>query len=200
MRNRVLVLPLAALVIIALVVYRVQRERRAFPIALPAGRQLAPRFELYDQQNRLVKFERYLGRTKLAVVFFDGPAGADVDPWLRQLRDHHDAVSRAGAGVQVIAVSTATPFAIHQAEERAGGPFPFPVLTDIDPRQPIPAPVHRLWGLYDDETNTTRTGVFLVDRAGMVTTGAGGPVPVPDADAAIAALCRGEWPATQGVQ
>ena len=100
--------------------------------------------------------------------------------------------------MQVIAVSTATPFAIHQAEERAGRPFPFPVLTDIDPRQPIPAPVHRLWGLSDEETNATRPGVFLVDRTGLVTTGAGGPVPVSDAGAAIAALSRGEWPATQG--
>jgi peroxiredoxin len=194
MRNRVLVLPLAALIIAALVVYRLQRERRALPAAPIAARQLAPRFELYDQQNQLVKFERYLGRTKLVVVFFDGPRGADADPWLTLLRDHHDAVS--GAGVQVIAISTATPFAIHQAEERAERPFPFPVLTDIDPRLPVPAPVHRLWGLYDEGTQTTRTGVFLVDRAGMVTTGAGGPVPVPDADAAIAALCDGESPAT----
>jgi peroxiredoxin len=194
MRNRVLVLPLAALIIAALVVYRLQRERRALPAAPIAARQLAPRFELYDQQNQLVKFERYLGRTKLVVVFFDGPRGADADPWLTLLRDHHDAVS--GAGVQVIAISTATPFAIHQAEERAARPFPFPVLIDIDPRQPVPAPVHRLWGMYDEGTQTTRTGVFLVDRAGMVTTGAGGPVPVSDAGAAIAALCRGEWPAT----
>ena len=52
----------------------------------PARRQYSPRFALYDQSSppQIVKFERYLGRTQLVVVFFDGETGADRDPWLEQ--------------------------------------------------------------------------------------------------------------------
>ena len=81
MRKRLLILPLSALVILGLVVYRVQREAGRPPTPLarpPVERRLAPRFELYDQQNQIVKFERSLGRTRLVVVFFDGRLGADA--------------------------------------------------------------------------------------------------------------------------
>ena len=73
--------------------------------------------ELYDQKSQLVKFERYLGRTKMVVVFFDGETGADADPWLTQLRDHHDQVQ--AAGVQVIGIGLATPYANREAEKRS---------------------------------------------------------------------------------
>ncbi len=76
-------------------------------------RRLAPRVELYDQSSQLVKFERYLGRTRMVIVFFDGEKGADADPWLSQLRDHHAYVVAAGA--QVIGIGMATPYANRQA-------------------------------------------------------------------------------------
>lgn len=129
-------------------------------------RLLAPRFSLYDQHSQLVKFERYLGRTEILVVFVDDALPLDENPLLTRLRRDHAAL-QAG-GLQVVAISQATPHAIRQAEQRAGAEFPFPVLTDIDMQTPVPVPVHRLWGLADDTSPAVRSGVFHVDRRGMV--------------------------------
>lgn len=196
MRKRLLILPLSALVILGLVVYRLQREAGRPPTPLvqpPVERRLAPRFQLYDQRNQTVKFERYLGRTRLVIVFFDGRAGADADPHLVSLRNAYERV--LSAGVEVIAISRARPVENRQVEERAGVKFPFPVLTDIGEQSPAPL-VHQQWGLYDAERDTTRIGVFLVDRAGMVPWRGGHPLPVADPRRAVETLCRGEWPAT----
>ena len=195
MSRRVLVLPIAAAVIAGLTAYRLQRDPAqsgSTSQAAPAQRQLAPRFELFDQQGQLVKFERYLGRTRLLVVFFDGERGADADPYLTTLRDNIRKVERAG--VQVVGISTATRYANRQADDRGGEPFPFPLLTDIDPRQPIPAPVHQQFGLYDIESAATRTGVFLIDRAGMVAWEGDAPQPVAEPDPLIRLITRGQWP------
>ncbi len=194
MRKRLLILPLSALVILGLVIFRLQREAGRPPPSLahpPAERRLAPRFQLYDQQNQIVKFERYLGRTRLVVVFFDGRRGADADPYLPSLRDAYERVK--AAGVEVIAISRAKPVENRQAEERAGAKFPFPVLTDIGDQSPAPL-VHQMWGLYDAERDSTYTGVFLVDRAGMVPWTKGRPQPVEGAQRVVETLCRGESP------
>jgi peroxiredoxin len=194
-RYRILVLPLAALVISGLVWlgYRIQQlEQRTAQVQRPrARRQPAPRFELWDQSSppQIVKFERYLGRTQLVVVFFDGEAGADRDPWLTQLRDHHDKVQ--AAGVQVIGISTATPYANREAEKRSTE-FPFPLLSDIG--KDTPAPAHTLWGRFDPSDGTYHTGVFLVDRSGMVETDGRSYQPVADPEAVVRALCTGQWP------
>lgn len=152
-------------------------------------RRLAPRVELYDQSSQIVKFERYLGRTKMVIVFFDGEAGADADPWLTQLRDHHDQV-KAG-GVQVIGIGMATPFANRQAGERSAK-FPFPILSDIG--RDRPAPAHTAWGRFDSATASFLTGVFLVDRSGMVEIDSHGYRPVSDPEGVIKSICEGKWP------
>ena len=149
-------------------------------------RRLAPRVELYDQSSQIVKFERYLGRTKMVVVFFDGEVGADADPWLTQLRDHHDKVK--AAGVQVIGIGMATPFANRQAGERSAK-FPFPILSDIG--RDRPAPAHTAWGRFDPATASFLTGVFLVDRSGMVEIDSRGYRPVDDPQSLIRSLCEG---------
>lgn len=139
---------------------------------------MAPRFQLYDQHSQLVKFERYLGRTELLLVFFDSAEPISDNALLRRLRDVHGELETAG--LQVVAVSLATPHAVRQAEQQAGEEFPFPVLTDIDMQSPIPAPVHRLWGLADDDSPATRTGVFFVDRRGTVAYQGAYPQPLDD--------------------
>ena len=150
-----------------MIVWRYQRESHSpADSALDETRQLAPRFELYDQHSQLVKFERYLGRTELLVVFFDDAQPKDEQSLISRLKNDHAAVE--AAGLQVVAVSLATPHAIREAERRVGSPFPFPVLTDIDMHSPVPAPVHRLWGLADDNSPDVRSGTFYVDRRGMV--------------------------------
>ena len=136
-----------------------------------------------------MKFERYLGRTQIVVVFFDGELGADAYPSLTQLRDHFDQVK--SAGVQVVGISLATPYANREAEKRSKE-FPFPLLSDIG--QNNPAPAHTQWGRFDPRDGTFSTGVFLVDRSGMVEIEAGRPKPVSDPQAVIQSLCAGKWP------
>ena len=188
-------MPLAALVIgyVVWLGYRAQQmqDRVAHAQRPRARRQLAPRFELYDQSSppQIVKFERYLGRTQLVVVFFDAELGADRDPWLTLLRDHHDKVK--AAQVQVIGISTATPYANREAEKRSKE-FPFPLLSDIG--KDIPAPAHTLWGRFDPSDGALHTGVFLVDRSGMVELDDRSYKPVADPQAAVQALCEGQWP------
>ncbi|QDU38142.1 Putative peroxiredoxin [Maioricimonas rarisocia] len=188
MRPRILILPIAAIVIGGLVFWRLNREERSPSGARSVALQLAPRFELYDQSSRLVKFERYLGRTRMAVVFFDGDAGADQNALLRTLQEHHDAVEQAG--VQIIGISTATPYANRAAGERAGGEFPFPLLSDVD----LARPVHRQWGMVNLQTGEPKSGLFLVDRGGRVAAQGGEFVPVSDPDSVVAELAQGRWP------
>jgi peroxiredoxin len=160
-RQRILVLPLAAIVIASLVTFKLTRARQSFSGAeVVARRPAAPlSFLAFDSHNQLVKFERYLGRHEILLVFFDAEVGADRDPVLQRIRQHADKLQQRG--VQVVAVSTALPQHNRQAAER-GGPFPFPLLSDPEFR------IHQLWGRYDEEREQTLTGVFWIDRGGFV--------------------------------
>lgn len=194
MKPRDLILAVSLAIVLALVIYRMERpERRPAAGPHPVERQLAPRFELYDQAGQLAKLERYLGRTRIVLVFFDAETGADADPLLRQLVEHDSTLE--SAGFQVVAVSTATRYANEQAAERLGQKFPFPVLTDIDPTQPVLAPAHRMWGLFDPGTEAIRAGLFLVDRDGSVRFENGHPRPVSNPQATVEELINGSWPA-----
>ena len=61
--------------------------------------------------------------------------------------------------------------------------FPFPLLSDIG--RDAPAPAHTQWGRFDRSDGTLLTGVFLVDRSGMVELQAGKFKPVMSAAAAF---------------
>ena len=185
MKPRILILPIAALVIAGLVFWRYGWESPPQEQSALVGevRVLAPRFELYDQHSQLVKFERYLGRTALLILFFDADSAPDENVPLSLLRDHYNALN--DAGIDVVAVSPATPFAVREAERRTGRKYPFPVLTDIDQRSPVPVPVHRLWGLADDDSPAIRTGMFFVERDGSVATDNGRPRPLEKPEAFV---------------
>lgn len=160
-RRRILVLPVAAIVIASLVTFKLTREPQTFSGAGVVARRPAAllSFPAFDSHNQLVKFERYLGRHEILLVFFDGEAGADRDPILQRIRQRADKLQQRG--VQVIAVSAALPQHNRKAAER-GGPFPFLLLSDPEFR------IHQLWGRYDEERNQPLTGVFWIDRAGFV--------------------------------
>lgn len=152
----------------------------------------APRSILTDQHRHMVKLEAYLGRTKLLIVFFDGLKPAHKDPVVSRLVKDYAALM--GQGVQPIAISAASPFAITKSEEVAGKKFPFPVLMDVDPNGHTSYPAHRAWGLADHRSEELKTGVFVVDRAGLVPARGPLPRPVVDPEATIDAILRGNWP------
>lgn len=193
MKPRDLVLLISAVAILGLVLWRLNRENIRPDASQTTSdvRRLAPRFELYDQHSKLVKFERYLGRTRLAVLFI-ADAPLDEHPLFQSLASKHAAI--AAAGVQVIVVGTATPFAIREAEAQRGAEFPFPVLTDIDQKTPVPTPTHRLWGLAGDDPAAIRDGLFLIERDGTVTWNGSTPRAESDPAKAIEAMQNGEWP------
>jgi len=191
MKPRVLILPISAVIIIGMVTWRLNRDADVSLIVRTTvdERRLAPRFELYDQHSQFVKFERYLGRTRLLVVFI-ADASADKHPLVRQLCENHDAIE--DAGVQVVVVGTATPFATREAEKRRGDPFPFPVLSDVNLQTPEPTPTHRQWGLADDDPTDVQQGLFLIARDGTVAWSDSTPQPVIAPPATITKLTSGD--------
>lgn len=184
LKPRVIVLPLAALVIAGLCAWKLSRPEVAQTIPENAGtlRRPAPPFELRDQgrvlsdgttqPSRPVRLKTYLGRHRIVLVFFDNEAGADQDPVLSALREHQDAIQKDG--VIVLGISTALPQHNRQAIQRAGE-IPFPLLTDLD------GTVCSTWGVLnmrDDGAFRNRPGVFIIDRAGTVAWKGDAPLPV----------------------
>jgi peroxiredoxin len=176
-RPRHLFLPIAAVLIAGLCVYRATRP--ASPVVvIESGpqRALPPRsWELPDQDFRLVKFDRFLGRHPVVVLFFDGTKSIETDPLLVWLRDHAEAIY--DAGWRIIAISAAKPAEVRSAATRAGVAWPFPVLTDMHLRDPAPVPVHHLWSRVDRTTGEPQPALFLVDRMGYVPYEHGRPLP-----------------------
>lgn len=147
-------------------------------------------FEGLDADNRLIRLRGYLGRHRILLAFFDAKVGADKDVSLLKLRENF-ALLKA-ADVKVIAVSTALP-----QENRAamsadrGGEFPFPLVTDVDPRGVGGVlEIHRKWSRLDPETNYTLPGIFFIDRKGEVSYGRTGPIPTETVEDAIAQALR----------
>ena len=189
-RKRLLVLPVAALVIVGLCSWKLSR-----PVTdgSPGGvvvteRRQSPRFELIDQNKLLVKFERYLHRHRIVLVFFDSKQAPDQDERLAQLRD---ALPQLGRNETiVVGVSGGLP-----QENRRGSVFPFPLLTDLRQRQPgSHFLVHKQWGSYDERTGQPEFEMFLIDRKGTVAWEADKPRPIRNPTVVINALINGQDP------
>jgi len=193
--RRLLLLLAAGGLIFGLVIFReyqLAEWRETAPPVRAAPRRLAPRFEVTDHHRHFVKFERFLGRQRVVLLFFDAERGAASDPSVQALADNFDVLKRAG--IEVVAISDNTPYANQQEEKKWGREFPFPLLTDVTRNGGI-SPVHHLYGLYDSRHRKAQNGLFLVARDGTVPVGPGGkPLPVADIEATIRQLCAGEWP------
>lgn len=137
----------------------------------------APGFEALDSDSHLVRLSSWLGRHRIVVVFFDGERGADQDVNLIRLRDRYAELQ--ANDVKVVGVTSAIPQDNRAAMERAGGKFPFPLVSDFDPQSPEGTlRIHRHWGRLDPVTEKTLPGLFLIDRRGLV--GHVGSIPKPD--------------------
>lgn len=171
MDRRILVLPIAAVVILMLTLYRASRtydtpsasDHRT--VARPA-----PLFEASDSRNKRVRLARYIGRHRILLVFYDGERGADGDPLLMRIRENYDLLE--AAGIVAVGVSTALPQQNRPVIEREG--IAFPLLTDV-----APFPIHRLWGRLD-ASGQPRTGAFLIDRKGDVPWSGAAPQPLKE--------------------
>jgi peroxiredoxin len=187
MRPRILLLPLAAVVIAGLCAWRYSRPPKPVVISAETQSGYAPRgWELPDHEFNLVKFDRYLGRQPL-VVWFAGPEESlDRDPVVVELVQRYDAL--AAAGYEVLIVTVAKPAAVRKSGEMLGQSWKFPVLTDMHLRDPAPTPVHQQWGRIDAATGAPQPGLFIVDRRGYVEYLGGRPIAAENPRETIAQL------------
>ena len=184
MRNRVLILPIAAAFIVSMCAYRLRREERPTVSVPTATKRQPPTFELFNSASppTPVRLATYLGRHRMMLVFFDGLKSADRDPVLLWLSRNAERIE--DADIKVFCISGALPFqnraAIKKLQQR-GLAVPFVLLTDPPPTEGAPEMgylVHKEWGRYDKRTGRSLPGIFLLDRAGRVEWKQDGPVPV----------------------
>lgn len=172
-RPRILVLPIAAVIIGGLVTFKLTRSPQSQQDVFQSEVRSAPSFVALDLDNKLFKLERYIGRHEILLVFFDGELGADHDPQLQRVRERFAELKQRG--IQVVAISVALPQHNRQAVARSGK-FPFPLLSDPE------FLIHRQWGCYDEDEQHPQTGVFVIDRAGRVAWSGRSPRPEPSLD------------------
>jgi peroxiredoxin len=202
MDRRALILPVAAVVIAGLVIWRMQQEKirraRPRPVATLKNVRPAPSFLLTTQAGGRAKLAAYLGRTKVVLFFTGGQTPLIGNPQLAAVTAAQPGI--AGAGAQLVVVTPEPPQEVRKLQEQRGSPFPFPVLSDIDPELGIPTPAHQIWGLRTNPDAPPQSGLFLIDRAGYTEftpdkEGAPGrPAPVQNIDQTLTRLAKGEWP------
>jgi peroxiredoxin len=176
MRRIFLVIPVAAAVIAGLVLlkltrqYEPQSELQSAAVVRPV-----PLIKLYDQNSEIVRLkERYIGRTKLLIVFYDATRGPEASRLLTTLRERYSDLHATGAAV--LAISAARPSENRYGknlERRKGSDprdgkseaeitYPFPVLSDIL------YDWHRQYGAFDENKQQPLEAAFIVDRAGLI--------------------------------
>jgi len=186
--RRLLIPVVAGLILAGVSVWRLQNNRtQSFDEQVAAARTLrpAPLFERLDSDNHLVRLGTFVGRHPILLIFFDGESGADRDPDLLTLRRRFDDLN--ARGVKVLAISAAIPQVNRAAIERTGA-FPFPLLSDFDPRDPAGTLlVHALYGRLNS-AGQPEPGVFLIDRKGQIEFRVAQPLPQPDLNTALQKL------------
>jgi peroxiredoxin len=176
MRRLLLIIPISAAVIAGLVAFKLTRRYEA-PVEVPSAAAVrpAPLLALYDQNSEIVRLkERYIGRTKLLIVFFDGTRGPEDSRLLAALRERYADLHATGA--VVLAISAARPsenrYGKNLEHRKTAGQsgsssdgeiqYPFPVLSDILYEW------HRQYGAFDENTQQPLEAAFIVDRAGLI--------------------------------
>lgn len=157
-----LVIPVSAILIAGLVTYKLSRPNAPSPIFPAAGADVvrpAPLFRLNDQQMQLVRLERTFGRKKMLIAFFDAKYGRQRSQLLETLRRDFGKIHDAGAAILAI---SATPRLAQRSGIERDGPFPFPLLSDLDYQ------VHQQWGAVDATTKQPCEAVFIIDRSGLI--------------------------------
>ena len=129
----------------------------------------------------MVRFDAYLSRHDIFVVFYDGSQGVKNVEIMQFLRERENALDTRGT--KVFGISGALPqenIGTSEVVEKDGKvtslreKYPFPLLTDLG------FAVHQNWGRFDLESNQPLSGVFFVDRAGRVDFQNNKPKPLDD--------------------
>ncbi len=121
---------------------------------------LAPDFELKDQDKNVVRLSDFRGRKNVVVVFYPLSFTGVCQGELCAIRD--DIADFSNDDVQTIAISVDST-AVHKkwADEQG---FTFPLLADFWPH----GAVARAYGVLNEDSGLAVRGTFIVDKDGKV--------------------------------
>ncbi len=156
---------------------------------VPEQLRPAPGFQLLDQHNRPMQLAGYVNRYRVLLAFFDGSKGLDADPLMRQLREFHPALKRAG----IVVLGISTPMSGDFKE--ASGVWPFPILRDTNAGQPDSC--CSTWGCTTPGANgspipVVRSALFLIRQDGLVPWDGEFPKPIDQPETAIRRILSGD--------
>jgi peroxiredoxin len=120
----------------------------------------APDFTLSDHNREVVTASSLWREKNLLVVFYPFAFSTICQDEMCRVRD--DIGEYANSDVQVVGVSTDTPFALKAWAEQQG--YGFPLLSDFWPH----GEVARKYGVLIEEAGIAMRGTFLVDTSGVV--------------------------------
>jgi peroxiredoxin len=172
MRRIFLILPVSAAAICGLVAYKLSRHYEPLSPRDYEKPPPAARFQLPDEHSRVVRLERYLGRQKILIAFFDGSKGPDRNAIVNSLKDRFADLKQTGAAV--LAISAVLPqqnrYGANLERHQSANPdpkdelhYPFPLLSDV-----LEYDVHKRFGAFDQQSNQPLESLFVVDRLGLV--------------------------------
>ncbi|MCC8245911.1 peroxiredoxin [Saccharothrix luteola] len=120
----------------------------------------APDFTLSDHNREVVTASSLWREKNVLLVFYPFAFSTICQDEMCRVRD--DIGEYANNDVQVIGVSTDTPFALKAWAEQQG--YDFPLLSDFWPH----GEVARKYGVLIEEAGIAMRGTFLVDTSGVV--------------------------------
>ena len=146
--------------------------------------ELAPDFELRDQNGTPVRLSDRRGAKNVVLVFYPFAFSGVCSGEMRALRDSFPEVSRPD--VELMAVSADTVFSLRTWADAQG--FSFALLSDFWPH----GAVARSYGVFDENMGAATRGTFIMDKAGVVRWRVLNPIPqardVADYQKALAEL------------
>jgi peroxiredoxin (alkyl hydroperoxide reductase subunit C) len=122
--------------------------------------QQAPDFTLRDQNREEVTLSSFRGQKNVLLVFYPFAFSGICTTELCQVRD--DLPRFQNDGVQILAVSVDSPFALKSYAERDG--YQFPLLADFWPH----GEVAKAYGVFNEIAGMANRGTFLIDKDGVV--------------------------------
>lgn len=120
----------------------------------------APDFELPDQFMNPVKLSDFRGEKNVVLVFFSAAFSSICEGEMCSVRD--ELADLDTGEVQVITVSTDTPFVLRQWADQQG--YKFSLLSDFWPHGKI----SRVYDVFDEQFGVPTRGTFVIDKTGTV--------------------------------